>query len=114
MVNEKVLASPDRIRYALQHVNRAKVSWSARELFFLVKIFFPTETRSSVSQAAATLCTSGDLSISGRRYKMKAPKPVHTGGATRKDVIAFHPLPPHYALTLSGTDPICESRKVHS
>jgi hypothetical protein len=66
----------DRIRYALNRVNRAEASWSVRELFFLVKIFFPTETHSSISKAAATLCTYGEFSISGRRYKMKSLKPV--------------------------------------
>jgi hypothetical protein len=77
---QSVVMPHDRIRYALNRVNKAEASWSVRELFFLVKMFFPAETRSSISKAAATLCTCGDFSISGRRYKMKALKPVKTEG----------------------------------
>ena len=67
--------SPDRIRYVLARVNRAGVSWTGRELFFLVKQFFPTETRSAVRAAASSLCSAGEFSISGRRYQTKAPEP---------------------------------------
>ena len=73
---DKILTPCDRIRYALDRVNQAEASWSVRELFFLVKRFFPAETRSNISSAAATLCIYGEFSISGRRYKMKVPKPV--------------------------------------
>lgn len=75
-VISNIFTPHDRIRYALNRVNKAEASWSVRELFFLVKIFFPTETRSSISKAAATLCTYGEFSISGRRYKKKSLTPV--------------------------------------
>ena len=68
----RVSEPADRIRYALNRVNRAEVSWSARELFFLVKIFFPAETFSHVCEAAAALCIHGELAIRGRRYQMRA------------------------------------------
>ena len=71
-------APQDRMRYALNRVNQIQMSWSARELFFLVKIFFPTETRSCISEAAATLCTCGEFSINGRRYTANALKLVKT------------------------------------
>jgi len=74
--------SPDRIRYVLNRVNRAEVSWTGRELFFLVKQFFPAETRSAVSTAAATLCSCGEFSISGRRYQTKASKAAEPERAT--------------------------------
>jgi len=71
----------DRIRYALTRVDQTEVSWSARELFFLVKMFFPAETRSSINEATTALCSSGEFLISGRRYERKALKPVKTEGA---------------------------------
>jgi hypothetical protein len=43
-------------------------------------MFFPTETRSSISKAAGMLCTDGEFSISERRYKTKVLKPVKTEG----------------------------------
>ena len=68
--------SHERIRYALNRVNRADMSWTGRELFFLVKNYFPAETRSDVNTAAATLCSYGEFSICGRRYQAKTRKPV--------------------------------------
>jgi len=68
---------PDRIRYALNQVNQAAVSWTGRELYFLVRKFFPAETRSRISAAAAGLCSSGEFSISGRRYNLTPPKPLN-------------------------------------
>jgi hypothetical protein len=65
----------DRIRYVLKRVSQAEVSWTGRELFFLVKTFFPVETRSRVGAAAATLCSSGEFFITGRRYQTKAQTP---------------------------------------
>lgn len=70
----------DRIRYALNRANQTEMSWSARELFSLVKIFFPTETRSSISAGVATLCSCGDFPICGRRYTAKALKLVSQEG----------------------------------
>jgi len=67
--------SHDRIRYVLDRVNQTGVSWTGRELFFLVKHFFPAETRSAVRAAAAALCCSGEFSINGRRYQTKTPTP---------------------------------------
>jgi len=68
--------SHDRIRYALNRVNREEMSWTGRELFFLVKKYFPAESRSDINTAAATLCSYGEFSISGRRYQAKAAKPL--------------------------------------
>jgi hypothetical protein len=56
--------------------------------FLSDKIVFSMETRSSLSKAAATLCTHGEFSISGRRYKMKSLKPAKT-----KTVYPRNPLP---------------------
>ncbi len=75
IVISRIFKPHDRTRYSLERVNRAEMSWSARELFFLVKTFFPAETRFTVSNAAATLCAHGELSISGTRYTMKSLKP---------------------------------------
>ena len=77
-VISNVFTPLDRIRYALNRVKPAEASWSVRELFFLVKVFFPAESRSNICRAAAKLCTCGEFSISGRRYTMKALKPVQT------------------------------------
>lgn len=77
-VISNVFTPLDRMRYALNRIKPTEASWSARELFFLVKIFFPAESRSNVCRAAATLCTSGEFSISRRRYTRKALKPVQT------------------------------------
>ena len=73
-------APHDRIRYVLTRVNRAEAAWTGRELFFLVKQFFPAETRAGVSAAAAALCNCGEFSISGRRYQTGAQKPVNAEG----------------------------------
>lgn len=106
IVATKILTPHDRMRYALTHVNKAEESWSARELFFLVKKFFPMETRPSISRASATLCTCGEFSISGRRYKTKALKPVQREEVMRKDVTVFQPSPPDQTVSLSGANPI--------
>jgi len=66
----------DRIRYALSRASQTEGSWSARELFFLVKHFFPAETRSCVNDGASTLCSCGEFLINGRRYQAKALKSV--------------------------------------
>ena len=79
-VDSKMDAPQDRIRYALNRVNPPETSWSARELYFLVKMFFPAETRSCVSKGAATLCGCGEFSICGRRYTAKALKLVRQEG----------------------------------
>ena len=79
----RVSEPEDRIRYALKQANRAKVvSWSARELFFLVKIFFPAETQARVSMAAAALCVHGELTIFGRRYQTRTPAKAQTKSDT--------------------------------
>ena len=82
-VSSHIFTPHDRIRYALKRVNQTDASWSVRELFFLVKSFFPAETRFNVSKAAATLCTYGEFSISERRYKMKSLKPLKTEAVYR-------------------------------
>jgi len=80
----RVSEPEDRIRYALNRARHAKdVSWSARELFFLVKIFFPAETFSHVREAAAALCVHGELTIRGRRYQTKRSKPAPMGEEVR-------------------------------
>ena len=79
----RIFEPADRIRYALDRINRAEMSWSARELFFLVKIFFPAETSSRVSTAVAALCIHGELTIRGRRYQAKALKPFPMAEAGR-------------------------------
>ena len=67
--------TPDaRIRYALERVQPEQTSWSARELFFLVRKFFPTETRVRINEGAATLCNCGELLIDDRRYKKGADR----------------------------------------
>lgn len=69
----------DRIRYVLSQVNQLEASWTTRELFFLVKKFFPTETQSRISTAVAALCSVGEFSLSGRRYQTKALKSAKSG-----------------------------------
>ncbi len=72
-------APNERVRYALNRVNQAAVSWTARELYFLVRNFFPAESRSRISAAAAMLCRSGEFSIRRRRYNLTVQKPLNAG-----------------------------------
>jgi hypothetical protein len=72
----RIRTAHDRIRYVLSRVNQLEASWTPRELFFLVKKSFPTETQSRISAAAAALCSLGEFSVIGRRYQANALKPV--------------------------------------
>jgi len=74
----------DHIRHVMNYVSQKEATWSARELFFLVKKFFPTETRSRISVGVAELCNCGEFSIHGRRYKSVALKPMKA----REEVVA--------------------------